>query len=233
MNTKLGLIVALGWAMAACGTGSDAPPMQDGATTNAGASGSANPSGGGAGTDAAGGSNGGSAGSTSSSAGAAGAAPLISGPPPAGGVFVHLFEWKWTDIAEECETYLGAAGFAAVQVSPPSEHAVIAASKYPWWQRYQTVSYSLAQSRSGTEAEFRDMVARCARVGVGIYVDAVINHMTGQLSGTGSNGTTYTKYNYPGTYSIDNFHQPPCAIQDSDYVSDADHVRMCELSGLA
>src|SRR5579872_1760657 len=56
-------------------------------------------------------------------------------------VFVHLFEWRWTDIATECEQFLGPAGFAGVQVSPPSEHLVIAG--IPWWQRYQTVSYSL------------------------------------------------------------------------------------------
>lgn len=29
---------------------------------------------------------------------------------------VHLFEWKWTDIADECERYLGPNGFAGVQV---------------------------------------------------------------------------------------------------------------------
>lgn len=164
---------------------------------------------------------------------AGGAPARISGPPPAGGAFVHLFEWKWPDIAAECENYLGKAGFSAVQVSPPSESAVIASSHYPWWQRYQNVSYSLAQSRSGTEAEFRDMVTRCARVGVGIYVDAVINHMTGQLSGTGSNGTQYTKYNYPGLYAMTDFHQPPCAIAGTDYTDNPDHVRTCELSGLA
>ena len=31
-------------------------------------------------------------------------------------VIAHLFEWPWTDIATECETYLGPAGFTAVQV---------------------------------------------------------------------------------------------------------------------
>jgi alpha-amylase len=180
----------------------------------------------------------GSAGSVSNTGGQGqgGAAPRISGPPPAGGAFVHLFEWKWTDIAAECENYLGPAGFAAVQVSPPSEHAVVTSPPYPWWQRYQTVSYSLAQSRSGTAAEFADMVQRCARVGVGIYVDAVINHTTGQSTTTtsvGSNGTMYTKYNYPGLYATTDFHQPPCAIMGSDYTTNADHVRICELSGLA
>lgn len=62
-----------------------------------------------------------------------------------------------------------------MQVSPPSKH--IAADGYPWWQRYQPVSYSLDGSRSGSESEFKEMVDKCNNVGVRIYVDAVINHM--------------------------------------------------------
>jgi alpha-amylase len=31
-------------------------------------------------------------------------------------VMVHLFEWKWTDIAAECERYLGPNNFCGVQV---------------------------------------------------------------------------------------------------------------------
>lgn len=29
---------------------------------------------------------------------------------------VHLFEWKWKDIAAECERFLGPYGFSGVQV---------------------------------------------------------------------------------------------------------------------
>lgn len=29
---------------------------------------------------------------------------------------VHLFEWKWDDIAAECERFLGPRGFGGVQV---------------------------------------------------------------------------------------------------------------------
>jgi len=36
---------------------------------------------------------------------------------------IHLFEWKWNDIADECERFLGPNGYAGVQVSPPNEHA--------------------------------------------------------------------------------------------------------------
>ena len=30
---------------------------------------------------------------------------------------VHLFEWKWDDIAAECERFLGPKGYGGVQVS--------------------------------------------------------------------------------------------------------------------
>ncbi len=155
---------------------------------------------------------------------------LVHEPGAPGTAFVHLFEWKWTDIARECETFLGPNGYAAVQVSPPSEHAVLPG--FPWWQRYQVVSYAL-ESRSGTAAEFKDMVTRCARAGVAIYVDAVINHTTGQAKGVGSNGTEFTKYEYGDLYTQEDFHFPPCIIQGSDYQNDKSRVQTCELLQLS
>lgn len=232
MNTKAVLITCSLAALTACSTGSDSAPGSAGSgpsagASNAGASSAGDNAGGSSGSGAAAGASAGSG----NMAGLAGAPPVVTGLPQPGSAFVHLFEWKWTDIARECETYLGPAGFAAVQVSPPSEHAVLGGA--PWYQRYQTVSYELTQSRSGSAAEFQDMVARCARVGVGIYVDAVINHMTAQTSGTGSAGTKYTKYEYPNLYTKTDFHSPTCAIMGADYVGSADNVRNCELVGLA
>jgi len=150
-----------------------------------------------------------------------------SGHMAAGDVFVHLFEWKWADIAAECENVLGPAGFKAVQVSPPQEHSIV--PSHDWSERYQPVSYSVARSRSGAGAEFADMVNRCKTRGVDIIVDAVINHMTNYPSpGTGSNGTAYTKYDYPGLYAPSDFH-PACAL--NNYQSAA-NVQDCELLSL-
>jgi len=150
-----------------------------------------------------------------------------SGHMAAGDVFVHLFEWKWTDIATECENVLGPAGVAAVQISPPQEHSV--QPSHTWSERYQPVSYSIARSRSGTQLEFVDMVQRCKSVGVDIYVDAVINHMTNYPSpGVGSNGTAYSKYDYPGLYGPSDFHSP-CTV--NNYQSAA-NVQDCELFSL-
>jgi len=144
----------------------------------------------------------------------------------AGDVFVHLFEWKWTDVAAECEKVLGPLGYHAAQVSPPQEHIVL--QDHPWWVRYQPVSYGIDRSRSGTGAEFEQMVDRCAAAGVDIYVDAVINHMTAG-EGTGTDGGQYTKYGYPSLYSQTDFH-PSCAVND---YQDAANVQDCELLGLA
>jgi alpha-amylase len=147
------------------------------------------------------------------------------------GAFVQLFEWPWPDISKECQLYLGPKGFAAVQVSPPSEHAVLPG--FPWYERYQTVGYGLDRSRSGTRAEFVAMVQACTAAGVDVYVDAVINHTTSQLGGTGSNGTVFQKYDYPGLYAPTDFHQPTCQIAPSDYTTSALHVQTCELEDLA
>jgi len=151
-----------------------------------------------------------------------------SGHMAAGDVFVHLFEWPWADIANECETVLGPAGVTAVQVSPPQEHSIT--PSHDWSERYQPVSYSIARSRSGDSTAFVNMVNRCKAVGVGIYVDAVINHMTNSPSpGVGSNGTAYTKYTYPGLYDSTDFHMPPCTVTD---YTNAANVQDCELLGL-
>ena len=146
--------------------------------------------------------------------------------------FVQLFEWKWTDIAQECEKFLGPKGFAAVQISPPQEHIV--APNHPWWQRYQPVSYQL-ESRSGTRAELADMVSRCKAVGVAIYADAVINHMSGMESGTGIAGTKFTHYSYPGLYENEDFHHCGLSGKSDDIFSyrNREEVQKCELVNLA
>ncbi len=146
---------------------------------------------------------------------------------------VHLFEWKWKDIAVECTQFLGPKGFAAVQVSPPNEHAILA--NHPWYQRYQPVSYKLG-SRSGSRAEFIDMVRICKAAGVDIYVDAIINHMTGLLqpgeTRIGSAGAEYSRFSYLD-YSYDDFHH--CGPNGDGAIhnySDRWEVQNCQLGNL-
>lgn len=144
---------------------------------------------------------------------------------------VQLFEWRWDDVAAECETFLGPAGYRAVQVSSPAENAVVPGR--PWWERYQPVSYTL-DNRSGDRAAFADMVQRCADAGVEIHVDAVLNHMTGVYEGVGTAGSVFGEYDYPGLWGYDDFHH--CGLAPGDDIADfgdVEQVRRCELVNLA
>jgi alpha-amylase len=144
---------------------------------------------------------------------------------------VHLFEWKFSDVADECERFLQYHGYGGVQLSPVNENAIITSPDRPWWERYQPVSYVIG-TRSGNEAEFSDMVRRCNNVGVRIYVDVVINHMTGgtaTLTGTAGNMAYGDIKYYPAVpYEYDHFN-PTCEVCCYD---DAENVRNCELVGL-
>merc|ERR1712121_200878 len=141
---------------------------------------------------------------------------------------VHLFERHWDNIADECEKVLGPKGFCGVQTSPPMEHV----QGDQWWTRYQPVSYKL-ESRSGNRDQFINMVRRCNAVGVNIYVDVVLNHMTGHGAvGTGTGGSSYNGNNedYPGVpYGSGDFHQPYCEIGN---YNNANEVRNCYLVSL-
>ncbi|PMR68407.1 alpha-amylase [Halomonas heilongjiangensis] len=155
---------------------------------------------------------------------------LGSGSP----VIVHLFEWRWDDIATECETHLGPAGIDAVQVSPPNEHIALDGVDGAWWARYQPVSYALT-SRSGDRAAFQQMIERCEAAGVGILVDAVINHMAGIGEGVGIAGTPYTPFRYGDLYTRDeDFNH--CGRHEDDQIrdyQDRHEVQHCHLLGLA
>lgn len=149
---------------------------------------------------------------------------LASHAANANTAFVHLFEWRWNDIADECENFLGPKGFDAVQISPPSEHVNIP----QWWARYQPITYQNLTSRSGTEAELQSMINRCHNAGVKIYADIVVNQMANNLDGgaTGIGGTPWSPRQYP-EFSPQDFH-PSC---DTNY-GDANSVWSCELYGM-
>ena len=141
---------------------------------------------------------------------------------------MHLFEWSWADIAQECEDWLGPKGFNAVQISPPNEH--IQGSQ--WWTRYQPVTYKLV-SRSGDEAAFTDMVQRCKKAGVGIYADAVLNHIAAG-SGTGVAGGQYGGRSTP-IYQKQDMHYTSSDMNTNCGVTnyqDKHNVQYCDLVSL-
>ncbi|AKU17000.1 alpha-amylase [Luteipulveratus mongoliensis] len=135
-----------------------------------------------------------------------------------------LFEWSFASVARECTQRLGPAGYGSVQVSPPAEH--IQGSQ--WWTSYQPVSYKIA-GRLGDAHAFKNMISTCHAAGVKVVVDTVINHMSAG-SGTGTGGSAYTKYDYPGLYSTRDMDD--CTSEVTNY-ADRANVQNCELVGLA
>ncbi|CAH1638100.1 unnamed protein product [Spodoptera littoralis] len=153
---------------------------------------------------------------------------------PGRSVIVQMFEWKWLDIADECERFLGPKGFGAVQTSPASENLILNLDGgiRPWYERYQVMSYNLV-TRSGDAADFLNMTTRCNKVGVRIYVDVVFNHMTiphNDSMGTGGSTADPDTYSYPGVpYTKEHFNFPVCEVTD---YTNATEVRVCQLGGL-
>jgi alpha-amylase len=158
-----------------------------------------------------------------------------------GDVIANLFEWNWKSVANECATVLGPKGYGGVQVSPPQDSVKRTelgngsdTILHPWWEVYQPVDYDLT-SRMGDDTQFKDMVDTCRGAGVKVYVDAVINHMTGQ-GHTSYGGVEFTKYEYPGLYHSGNFHHPGAGCPTTggiDDFNDYTQVFKCELVGLS
>ncbi|GGM71971.1 carbohydrate-binding module family 20 domain-containing protein [Dactylosporangium sucinum] len=153
-------------------------------------------------------------------------------------VIANLWLWPWNSIASECTNVLGPAGFGAVQVAPPEDSISVAG--HPWWDIYQPASYQI-NGRMGTRAQFQNMVNACHAAGVKVYVDAVINHMTGanQSSTTAYGGSSFTNnYSYATAgYSSSDFHFYPANCPQSDNQihdwNNQTEVWNCQLVGLS
>ncbi len=164
-------------------------------------------------------------------------------------VIANLWEWNWPSIARECTRVLGPKGYGGVQVAPPQDSLRRTETGngsdvlHPWWEVYQPARYVLT-SRMGGPRQFRHMVDTCRAAGVKVYVDAVINHMTGQ-GHLSYGGVTYDKYRYRGLYRPSAFHSYPieCPVPPAEGsgsragdildFNDYTQVHNCELVSLS
>ncbi|OCI32695.1 carbohydrate-binding module family 20 domain-containing protein [Oerskovia enterophila] len=167
------------------------------------------------------------AGAVPASAKAPTPSPVVASENGRGNVVLNMFQWTWDAVAAECTSTIGPAGFGYVQVSPPQEHIQGTA----WWTSYQPVSYKI-ESKLGNRAEFQNMVNTCRTAGVGIVVDAVVNHTAGADtgSGTGTGGTSYSVDSFPGVpYGANDFND--CRANITNY-GDRYNVQNCRLVSL-
>ena len=149
-----------------------------------------------------------------------------STPPGTKDVTATLFEWSYSSVAKACTDTLGPKGYGFVEVSPAQEHI----QGTQWWTSYQPVSYKIA-GLLGNEASFAAMVSTCHTAGVKVVADAVINHMTAG-SGTGTGGTVYSKYNYPGYYQDWDLNHLSALGVDGFRIDAAKHIAESDLAAI-
>lgn len=141
---------------------------------------------------------------------------------------VNLFEWKFNDIAEECQ-FLRENGYGAIQVSPVHESKVD--NTFSWLLRYQPVSYKII-SRSGHVDEFKNMIKTCLAHGIRSYIDVVLNHMAtgdGEIMGNAQSVADPQKLQYPAVpYEPGEFNEF-CIVENK---TNAFEIRNCRLVGL-
>ncbi|KAJ8089118.1 hypothetical protein PM082_014366 [Marasmius tenuissimus] len=78
------------------------------------------------------------------------------------------------------------------------------------------------------------MISTCHAAGVKVIADTLFNHMAGIESGTGTAGSSFTHYNYPGIYQNQDFHH--CGLEPGDDIVNYGNrveVQTCELVNLA
>lgn len=148
---------------------------------------------------------------------------------------VELWEWRFDEVAKECESFLGPYGYGGVLVSPVWEHELI--SNPVVNNRYGLISYKII-TRYGNETQLADMLMRCNSVGVRVYVDCNIGTTSFPYKGIGFGGTPFDGRNksYPGIpYTEENFNYgPSCPTKSGNIEDPKDPVQLrdCMLTGL-
>lgn len=97
------------------------------------------------------------------------------------GSIVEFFMWPHSEVAKECQM-LADMGYLGAKLFPVQEQLMsmepFSNDLNPWYFAYQPVSYRL-QGRMGSRDDLREAINKCRSLGVRMYADAVINHMTG------------------------------------------------------
>lgn len=94
---------------------------------------------------------------------------------------MELFGWPHKDVESECEI-IAKAGYLGVKLFPVHEQLMSTQPfedvMNPWYFMYQPVSYKL-DGRMGTREELQSLIKKCRSLGLRVYVDIILNHMTG------------------------------------------------------
>ncbi len=129
---------------------------------------------------------------------------------PNGDTYFQGFYWNsnpggiWWDSLSKISTKLKSAGFSAIYIPPPSKGAGGGFSMgydiydhYDFGEFYQKGS---TETRFGSRSELEQMISKFKQLGLGVYVDVVLNHTAGGELKTKNSCRTdsaYLIFNYP------------------------------------
>jgi alpha-amylase len=116
-----------------------------------------------------------------------------------GNVILHAFNWKFAEI-EQAVGEIRELGYSGVLISPPGFSA-----GDQWYDRYQPLDYRIIQSPLGDLQGFKNMLAALKRVGLGVLVDIVFNHMAYRPDGN---------LDYPGAEWLARYRDEPAFEQN-------------------
>lgn len=119
------------------------------------------------------------------------AATVNSGPDALAiknGVIFHAWSWSFNTITQHLDE-IAAAGYTAIQTSPPSECYSVYNSKKlmgadhegtdgAWWWYYQPTKLAIGNDPLGTRADYIAMCEAAETKGIKIIADIVSNHTT-------------------------------------------------------
>lgn len=119
------------------------------------------------------------------------AATVNSGPDALAiknGVIFHAWSWSFNTITQHLDE-IAAAGYTAIQTSPPSEcYSVYNSNRLmgvnsdgtdgAWWWHYQPTKLAIGNYQLGTRNEYIQMCSAAEERGIKIIADIVANHTT-------------------------------------------------------
>ncbi len=112
------------------------------------------------------------------------------------GSILHAWCWSFNTITENLQD-IADAGYTSIQTSPINECKVgedggmclYSDSDGKWYYHYQPTDYVIGNYQLGTLEEFETMCAAANELGIKIIVDAVLNHVSSDISVVSENIT--------------------------------------------
>lgn len=93
---------------------------------------------------------------------------------------LHCLCWRLSDIREHL-LEIRLAGFDAIQISPVTPTKQPDSNEY--WLYYQPIAFTIGNNL-GTKEEFIELCQACHGMGIEIYVDCVLRHMSSRDDGS-------------------------------------------------